>query len=88
MAQIPEIVPISELRQDAAALIRKVHDSRKPVVISQRGRASAVLVSIETYQKKEKDFEILKLLAKGEQEIAAGIGFDLDTVFEEADKIL
>jgi len=88
VVQIPEIVPISDLRQGAAALIRKIHDSREPVVISQRGRASAVLLSIEAYQQKEKDYEILKLIAKGEQEIAAGIGFDLDTVFEEADKIL
>jgi len=88
MAQIPEIVPISDLRQDAAALIRRVHNSNEPLVISQRGRASAVLVSIEEYQKREKEIEILTLLAKGEQEIAAGKGYDLDSVLKEADSII
>ncbi len=88
MGQVPEIVPISDLRQGAAALLKKVRASREPVVISQRGRAAAVLLSIDEYQSREKRLELLTLIANGEKEISEGVGFDLDTVFGEADEIL
>lgn len=88
MAKVPEIVPISDLRQDAAAVLKRIRESREPLVITQRGRAAAVMVSVEAYERAEKEREILKLLARGEKEIAAGSGFDLDDVLAEADSIL
>ena len=88
MSRVPEIVPISDLRQGAAALLKKVRASRDPVVISQRGRAAAVLLSIDEYQRREKRLELLTLIATGEKEITEGVGFGLDSVLEEADQIL
>lgn len=88
MARIPGIVPITELRQDAAAALKQVNASREPVVITQRGRAAAVLLSMEAYERNEHEREILYLLARGEQEIAAGTGFDLEDVLAEAAALL
>ncbi|TWJ13896.1 hypothetical protein [Geobacter argillaceus] len=34
------------------------------------------------------ELEILRLLARGEKEIEAGVGVDMDAVFAEADKLL
>ena len=42
MNSIPNIIPISDLRQDAAAVIKSANTQDEPVVITQRGRASAV----------------------------------------------
>ena len=88
MAKIPTIVPITELRQDAAAALRQAHLSRQPVVITQRGRAAAVLLSMEAYERGEHERQLLRLLARGEQEIAAGKGLSLDEVLAEADALL
>lgn len=88
MSNIPNIVPVTDLRQDAAAAIRRVQKSQDPLFITQRGRAAAVLVSIESYERASHEREILMLLARGEQEIAAGKSFDLDSVLNEADRIL
>ncbi len=88
MAKIPEIIPITGLRQDAAAALKRVKSSRQPVVITQRGRAAAVLLSMEAYERSEHERELLHLLAQGEQEIAAGKGFDPDEVLAEADALL
>ncbi len=88
MAKVPLIVPITGLRQDAAAALKKVQSTRLPVVITQRGRAAAVLLSMETYERNEHEREILHLLARGEHEIAAGTGSDLDEVLAEADALL
>jgi len=88
MAKVPTIIPITDLRQDAATVLRRVRNSHEPVVITQRGRAAAVLMSAEAYARSERDRELLRLLARGEKEIAAGKGHDLDAVLAEADALL
>ncbi len=88
MAKVPDIIPITDLRQDAAAALKRARESRQPVVITQRGRAAAVLVSVETYERAEHERQLLRLLARGEREIAAGEGYDLDSVLAEADELL
>jgi prevent-host-death family protein len=88
MAKIPNIIPITDLRQDATAIIKRVAASREPIVITRRGRAAAVMVSTETYEHSQHELELLRLLARGEKEIEAGKGYDLDAVLAEADSLL
>ena len=52
------------------------------------GRAAAVLIGIDAYERREQEREILRLLARGEKEIGEEKGADLDAVFAEADAIL
>ena len=88
MTKVPEIVPITDLRHDSSEILKRLRNSREPVIITQRGRAAAVLLSVEQYERSENDRELLLALARGEQEIARGRGHDLDDVLEEADAIL
>ena len=88
MPKLPEIVPVTDLRQDAAAVLERVRRSAQPVVITQRGRAAAIMVSLEAFERSENERQVLRLLARGEHEIAKGKGFDLDSVLAEADELL
>jgi len=88
MGKMPNIIPITDLRQDAAGVLQRMRASREPIVITQRGRAAAVMVSAEEYERAEHDREILMLLARGEKEIKEGKGNDLETVLAEAYKLL
>jgi prevent-host-death family protein len=88
MGKLLNIIPVSDLRQDAAKVLKQVKDSKEPLVITQRGRAAAVMLSVEAYEKAERDRELLRLLAKGEKEIEAGEGYDLDSILAEADALL
>lgn len=88
MGKVPTIIPITDLRQDAAAALKQVKSSRHPVVITQRGRAAAVLLSMEAYERNEHERQLLHLLARGEREIRVGEGFNLDDVMVEADALL
>ncbi len=45
-------------------------------------------VSIEAFERAEQERHLLRLLARGEKEIAAGEGYDLDDVLGEADTLL
>jgi prevent-host-death family protein len=88
MSAMPNIVPISELRQDASAIVKRAAASGDPVFITQHGRASAVLMSAGAYERTQRDLEILRILAQGEADIESGVGFDLDVVMAEADALL
>ena len=87
MGKVLNIIPVSDLRKDAAKVLKQVRGSKGPVVITQRGRAAAVLLSVEAYEESERDRELLRLLAKGEREIEATEGYDLDSVLAEADAL-
>jgi len=88
MAKVPNIIPVTDLRQDAASVLRRVRSSKHPVVITQRGRAAAVLLSTEAYERAEHNLQLLRLLVRGDKEIAAGKGFDLDAILADADALL
>jgi prevent-host-death family protein len=88
MSSIPSIIPISDLRQDAAGVIKRATASNEPVVITQRGRASAVLISASAFERTQHELEILRLLAGGDAEIETGIGHDLADVLSEARDLL
>ncbi len=88
MNKVPDIIPVTDLRQDAATIIKQIKSSNQPLIITQRGRAAAVMLSIKEYEQIQHNMELLRLLAKGEEEIQAGEGFDLDTVLAEADALL
>jgi prevent-host-death family protein len=88
MASVPDIIPITDLRQDASGVVRRAADSQQPVFITQRGRATAVVVSAKVYERTQHELEILRLLARGEAEIEAGTGHALADVLAEADELL
>ncbi len=88
MSAMPAIVPISELRQDASAIIKQASSSGDPVFITQHGRASAVLVSAGAYERTQRELEILRILAQGEVDIAAGNGVSFEEVMAAADDLL
>jgi prevent-host-death family protein len=88
MGKVLNLIPVSDLRKDAARVLKRVRDSKEPLVITQRGRAAAVMLSVEAYERSERDRELLRLLARGEKEIEAGEGYDLDSVLSEADALL
>jgi prevent-host-death family protein len=88
MPKIPDIMPVTDLRQGAARALKRVRASKQPLVITQRGRAAAVMLSVEAYEKSEHERQLLRLLARGEKEIKAGLTYDLKSVLSEADLLL
>jgi prevent-host-death family protein len=88
MSKAPRIIPISDLRQNASNVVKSVSSSREPVFITQRGRAAAVMISMEAYEESQRELDVLRLLARGEKEIEAGVGHELGDVMKEADRFL
>jgi len=70
--KLDAVVPITQLKRDAAELIAKAEASGAPVVITQNGHATAVLIDAKSYDEDQRAFAILKLALQGEAAIAAG----------------
>jgi prevent-host-death family protein len=68
------IEPVSMLKSRASKLIQIARVTRRPVVITQNGRAAAVLVDAATYEQERRTLQLLQYLAAGEGELQAGRG--------------
>jgi len=88
MPKVPEIIPVDDLRHDAAGVLRRVRTSTQPIVITQRGRAAAIILSVGAYKRAERERHLLRLLARGEMEITTDPGYDLNEVLDAADALL
>jgi prevent-host-death family protein len=75
--KLQNIAPITELKRDAAGLIERATEERTPIVITQNGRATAVLIDVRSYEEERNAFAMLKLLVQSEREIRDGRGLSL-----------
>ncbi len=85
MARIPAIIPVSDLRHGFAEILRRINDTKEPFVITQRGRAAAVLLNVREYEKTMYERDLLLSLVQGGKEIQQGKGYTLDEVMSDAD---
>lgn len=67
-----DIRPLSEFRAGVASFVKQVHDTRRPMVLTQRGRGVAVLVDIHEFEAMRERLALLEDLAASEADIAAG----------------
>ncbi len=87
-AKRPRTIRPADIRHDAVTALKRIRGSRRPLLVIQNGKPAAVVLSIEAYERAEHEKHILRSLARGEREIAAGKGYDLDDVLKEADRLL
>jgi len=66
------IRPLAFLKAHAAEVIREVNDTRDTIIITQNGRAKAVVQDISTYEQNQETMALLKLLAQGRRSAKEG----------------
>ena len=69
---LERIKPISYLKANAAEIMNDLRETQEPMVITQNGEAKAVIQDIWSYEKDQETLALLKILALGKQDIAAG----------------
>ena len=67
-----QIKPISYLKAHAAEIVRKLGEQQEPMVITQNGKAKAVIQDIESYEQNQETMALLKILALGMRQIEEG----------------
>ena len=69
---MPNIRPISELRNSANEISDFCRQTREPVYITRNGSGDMVILSMEEYERQQALIELYGKLAIAEQEIADG----------------
>jgi prevent-host-death family protein len=67
-----QVKPISYLKANAAEVLIRLAERREPLVITQNGVAKAVLQDVASFEQTQETLALLKILALGNQEVAAG----------------
>lgn len=67
-----QIKPIMYLKANAAEVLKELTDQPQPLVITRNGEAKAVLHDIASYEQTQETLALLKILARGNQQLAQG----------------
>ncbi len=69
-----DIRSLSDFRANAASYIERVKSKRRPLVLTQHGKSSAVLIDVEDYQKLLDKVQLLEELSTARKELDNGEG--------------
>jgi prevent-host-death family protein len=80
------IIPVSDLQRQAGQILKNLNRTSEPVIITQRGRVSAVIISPSHYAQIEEDrallddFELAEMLEESRRNRSEGNTLSLDEV--------
>jgi len=78
-----DIQPLSEFRANAASFIQRVKTERRPLILTQHGKSSAVLLDVEDYQQLINTVSLLRELATAREELNDGKGIAHQELFSD-----
>jgi prevent-host-death family protein len=67
-----DIRSVTDLKRKTRDILDQIHNTKRPVVLTVNGRADAVIMDVEVYEKQLKAANMARLLAPAEEEVAAG----------------
>ena len=85
---VEDIKPVTYLKRSSSELLKKLGESRRPVIITQNGEAKAVVLDVDSYESMRNTMLLLKLIAQGEEDIRAGRTVSQEKTFARARKRL
>ncbi len=67
-----DIKPLTEFRANAKAFVNQVRESKRPIILTQHGKSSAILLDVSEYQSMIDKLELLQEIQIAEQQISEG----------------
>jgi len=69
-----DIISMSEVRNAMASYIKQVHDTKRPVIITQHGKGVAVLLGAHEFEAMQEKIELLSDVQTSLNQLAKGEG--------------
>ena len=73
-----DIRSMSEFRTGIASFLKQVHDTKRPLVITQHGKSAAVLLDVSEYEAMQEKLELLMDIQTSIGQIENGDGIPHD----------
>ena len=67
-----DVKTVSEVKKNLRAVLEQLRETGRPVVVTVNGKPDAVLIDVETYERKLRALNLVGLLAEGEEDIRQG----------------
>ncbi len=67
-----DVRPITDFRSRSAELVKQTKRTKAPLIITQRGRATAVLEDLEHWEARVERLEVLEQILRGVQDFQEG----------------
>jgi prevent-host-death family protein len=67
-----DIHSLSEFRSNASGFISQVHNTKRPLVITQNGKSAAVLLDVNEYEKMVEKMELVQDVETALNQISSG----------------
>lgn len=80
---IEDILSITDLKKNTHKILKQIHDTQRPVILTVNGKAEAVLVDAIQYEKIMNAFNMIKLLRPAERDIKEGRVRNVKDFFKE-----
>ncbi len=74
-----DIRSMSEFRTGIASFLKQVHDTKRPLIITQHGKGAAVLLDVGEYEAMQEKIELLSDLQTSISQIENGEGVSHDS---------
>ena len=67
-----DVIPIGDLKINPGSVLKHVSTSRRPVLLTTRGRGVAVLQSLSDYEKSEEERAFMRAVVEGLADLQEG----------------
>jgi prevent-host-death family protein len=71
-----DIRPMSEFRTGIASFLKQVHDTKRPMIITQHGKGVAVLLDVSEYEAMQERIELLQDVQTSISQLGNGGGIE------------
>lgn len=75
-----DIVPLSDLKVNPGRVVHQVDQTRRPVLLTSRGRGVAVVQSLQVYEMEMEERMFLRSVVRGLMDLEEGREQNLDEV--------
>ena len=78
-----DIRSITDLKRNTNSVLKQIHKTKRPVILTVNGKAEAVLIDAKEYEKITNAFNLLKLLIPAEEDVKEGRYLEARDFFKE-----
>ena len=75
-----DVVPLSDLKVNPGRVVHQVDETRRPVLLTSRGRGVAVVQALSDYEAESEERSFLRDVVRGLMDLEAGRELDLEEV--------
>ena len=69
-----DVQPLSDFIAGATSFIWRINETRRPLVITQRGKGVAVIMDVSEYEAMQEKIELFEEIQKAEVQLSADLG--------------